>query len=462
VSHETMSRPLAIAPSFVALVALVALVVLGIVLGIVMAPRSAHANGAFPESYQLVLPANRPRQIVLATNFGLIISDDDGATWTWTCEQKPTVMGALYGVSAPPLDRFFSLSTLVGLAYSDDDSCTWTSSGGSLDTALATDYFPDPTNPMRVYALGAPPNDDTVPPKVFPSDDGGKTFGAALFTAPTGMTLSGLESARSEPQTLYLATFTTGFHPKLQRSKDGGTTWTELDVEPSLGTNNFRIIAVDPNDATVLTVRVIETTGESVAISRDGGSTFTKVAHIAGQLTAYVRLDSATILVAGALAIDGVGFRSTDGGLTFTDWTPRTTSDGGAPDLSEDGGAQRPPHLRALAARGGKLYAAAKNFSDDWAVGVSTDEGVTFRRLARYDQVASIRACVRALCEQSCEFQAGAQIWPPDTCAAPRVTPPQPPAKKGCGCQVGDAGAASGAGLVLAALWLTRARRRRR
>jgi len=466
-----MSRPLAITPSLVVV----------LTLGLMAAPRAARANGAFPESFQLVLPADRPHQVILATNFGLIISDDDGATWTWTCEQKATVMGALYGVSAAPLDRLFSLSTLVGLAYSDDDSCSWTPSGGALDTVLASDYFADPTNPLRVYALGKPPNDDTVPSKLFASDDGGKTFGTTLFTAPAGTTLSGIESARSDPSTLYLATYTTTpmpatIHPKLERSTDGGTTWTVIDVEASLGTNSFRIIAVDPSDARVVTVRVIEMLGESVAVSRDGGVTFTKVATVAGQLTAYVRLDSGTILIAGALAIDGVGFRSTDGGLTFTDWTPRTTSDGGVPDLSEDGGAPRPPHLRALAARGGKLYGAAKNFSDDWAVGVSTDEGVTFQRLARYNEVTSIRACVQKACMDSCDSQAGAQIWLPITCIAPDertdagvVTPPPPPAKKkGCGCGVADARGASGTTLgaealgALAALWLTRARRRRR
>jgi hypothetical protein len=447
-----MARPFVFAVAVVALSALTA-------------PRLARANGAFPESYQLVLPVDRPQQIVLATNFGLIISDDDGATWIWTCEQRATQMGSLYGVSAPPLDRFFSLSTLVGLAWSDDDSCTWTSSGGSLDTILATDYFADPTNPMRVYAMGTNPNDDTVPPQVFASDDGGKTFGAPIFTAPAGLSLSGLESARSDPRTLYLATFTTGFHPRLRRSTDAGATWTELDVEPSLGANSFRIIAVDPNDAQVLTVRVIEPKGESLAISRDGGQTFTKKLMIAGQLTAYARLDSGTILVAGGLAIDGVGFRSTDGGETFGDWTPRTASDAGVPDLESDGGLPRPPHLRALAARGGKLYAAAKNFSDDWAVGVSTDEGLTFERLTRYDQVSAIRACAQASCVESCESQAKALVWPLTTCHPVQPPPPPPPpTKKGCGCALGEA--APGAGLAApgaaAAFCLASRRRRRR
>jgi MYXO-CTERM domain-containing protein len=465
VSHETMERPLAIGPRLGARRlrsgVVLPLVFLSVILSGPLAPRAARANGAFPESLQLVLPVDRPGQIVLATNFGLIISDDDGATWNWTCEQKATVMGSLYSVSAPPLDRFFSMSTIVGLAYSDDDSCTWTPSGGSLDTALASDYFPDPTNPMRVFAMGSNPNDDTIPPKLFSSDDGGKTFGDAIFTAPMGVSLSGVENARSDPKTIYLATFASvtggGFHPTLQRSSDGGVTWTPIDVEPSLGPNNFRIVAVDPSDAQVITLRVFEPTGESLAVSRDGGMTFAKVASLQGQFTAYVRLDSGTILVAGALAVDGVGFRSTDGGMTFTDWTPRTLGDGGVPEVAADGGAPRPPHLRALAARGSKLYAGAKNFSDDWAVGLSTDEGVTFTKLTRYDQVSAIRACAVSACENSCESQAAAQLWPVTLCH------PAAPPKKGCGCAVSDArGATWGVGFLLAALALGRARRPRR
>jgi photosystem II stability/assembly factor-like uncharacterized protein len=477
VSHETMQRPLAIARRHgrrwlgsgvvraLGFPQVFRLVILAVVLSAVLVPRAARANGAFPDSLQLVVPADRPGQIVLATNFGLIISDDGGVTWTWTCEQKATVMASLYGVSAPPLDRFFSMSTIVGLAYSDDDSCTWTPSGGSLDTALASDYFPDPTNPMRVYAMGSDPDDDTIPPKLFSSDDGGKTFGAAIFTAAMGVSLAGVENARSDPKTIYLATFASatggGFHPTLQLSHDGGVSWTPIDVEPSLGPNNFRIVAVDPSDARVITLRVTEPAGESLAVSRDGGMTFAKVASLAGQFTAYVRLDSGTILVAGALPVDGVGFRSTDGGMTFSDWTPRTLGDGGVPEVAADGGPARPPHIRALAARGGKVYAAAKNFTDDWAVGVSSDEGLTFTKLTRYDQVSSIRPCAQVACLDSCKSQAAAQVWPVALCHA-QPSPPSEP-KKGCGCAFGDpGGAGTAAGFLLADLAHARARRPRR
>ena len=119
------------------------------------------------------------------------------------------------------------------------------------------------------------------------------------------------------------------------------------------------------------------------------------------------------------------------------------------------------PHLQALAVRGGKLYAAAKNYSDDWAIGVSSDDGLTFKPMMRYTDVTSIRSCAQKACLDSCEFQASQVIWPLAICGAP----PKPPtvSKSGCGCGLFAPGAsAPGALLLLAALCFAHARRRRR
>src|SRR6187431_1924660 len=40
----------------------------------------ARADGAFPDSLQILLPADRPNVIGLATNFGVILSEDAGRT----------------------------------------------------------------------------------------------------------------------------------------------------------------------------------------------------------------------------------------------------------------------------------------------------------------------------------------------------------------------------------------------
>src|SRR5438034_182083 len=44
-----------------------------------LGPRFARADGAFPDSQIILTPADRPREIILVTNFGLIQSEDGGA-----------------------------------------------------------------------------------------------------------------------------------------------------------------------------------------------------------------------------------------------------------------------------------------------------------------------------------------------------------------------------------------------
>jgi hypothetical protein len=442
-----MSRLGSIAPRITA-VAIAA----GLCAGLV-SPRAARANGAFPESFQLLLPDDRPGQIVLATNFGLILSDDGGATWTWTCERVPeTDQGYLYAIGAPPLDRLFAISPGAGLALSSDDSCTWSRAGGSLDPIVASDVFPDRRDPMAVYAIAAPASGDK-PGSIYASTDGGATFGAALFTAPGNGILQGVERSLSDAQTIYASMYLnvvdgdggTMLRPQVVSSIDGGKNWTTTDVTASLGMNFFYLIAVDPSDPMTLTVRVIESGDESLAISHDGGQTFTKALTLAGgTLTSYARLASGTILVGGIVLANGRGFRSTDGGKTFVDWT-----------------VPGQPHFRALAARDGEVYAAAKNYTDGWAVGVSTDEGLTFQPLMKYDDVKSIRACAVAACADSCDKQAGGGVWKADVCAHPDAGVTPPPPKSGCGCRAG-APSQSLAALVVLGLALLRARAPRR
>ena len=390
------------------------------------------ANGAFPDSDAVLLPADRPQQIVLSTNFGLIISDDGGASWQWTCERSETAMGTLYNLGAPPDDRLYSLSRDVGLAFSADGSCSWRRSGGVLADLITDDYFPDPVDPARVLAVATPPSDGGLQAAaVFASADGGGSFGATpIYVAPAGASLTGVEIARADTRVVYLAMQTAGGEPRLVRSRDGGGSWTELDAQPFLGASSFRIIAIDPADADVVYLRVTDAGRERLAIARDGGATIaTPVTIAGGRLTAFARLASGTILVAGQIdaAVDGgqpagLGWRSIDGGATFQDWTPPGS-----------------PRLRALAERGGRLYLAGSNYSDGWALAVSDDEGQTLQPIASYAEVSAVRACVAAVCQDSCDEQAGRGIWEADVCypADPDAgadAGPLPPAPSGCGC----------------------------
>src|SRR3954462_7008358 len=168
----------------------------------------ARGNGALPSSYGILLPADRPQEVMLATNFGMIISEDGGTSWRWTCEQPETSFGYLYGVGPAPRDRFYALSPEKGLAISDDGSCSWQRAGGALASAVASDFFVDRANPDRVLAVGAtvdPDGGDIGPPSLFESADAGATFGAApLYSAPAGANIVSVEIARSNPMVVYM------------------------------------------------------------------------------------------------------------------------------------------------------------------------------------------------------------------------------------------------------------------
>lgn len=363
-------------------------------------PGVAWANGAFPDSLQILLPPDRPAEIVLSTNFGLMISDNGGATWTWTCEHGASVDGTLYSLGAPPANRIYTLARF-SIGYSEDGSCGWGVAGG-LDGTLVTDFFPDPLDPGKVLALGVQNLQSGLGAShLFVSTNGAKTFEPTpVFTAPPGTRLLGVESARADPRRIYLGMLVEdGVHPRLGRSIDGGAQWTTADIEASIGPNAFRIISVDPVDPDVIVLRVIEPAGESVAISHDGGMTFRKPIVVSGQLTAFARLSAGAWVVGAMIGTQGAIFRSVDGGMTF----------------SVEEGTLR---LRALAERDGLLYAAADNFRDGWAIGVSADQGATFQPLARYDQVASVRDCARSACQATCINLADRRLWGRKVCAS--------------------------------------------
>jgi len=412
------------------------------------------ANGALPASYGILLPADKPKEVVLATNFGMIISEDAGKSWLWTCERPETSFGYLYAVGSAPRDRIYALSPDAGLAFSDDDTCTWQTSGGALANLVASDFFVDRTNADRVLAVAASidaDSGDIGPPALFQSMDGATTFSdTPLFTAPLGANIVSVEIARSNPMVIYVAMYTTpDRHPRLLRSADGGQTWMDRDVEPTLGANEFRILTVDPDNADVLYLRVIALGMESVAVTRDAGMTFTMPITVTkGTLSAFLRLASGTVLVGGLLNLDtggmnGTAFRSTDGGNTFGPWT-----------LTPQ------PHILGLAERDGVLYIAGKNYSDGWALATSHDEGMTIQPLSTYSDVHGIKPCAMSMCGDQCKLVSSQAVWTNDVCTwVPGMTPPP---KSVCHCA---AAAGSGGAAVLMALLsvvLVAHRRRRR
>src|SRR6185295_4745217 len=82
----------------------------------------ARAHGSYPDALQILLPPERPEQIILGTNFGLIFSEDGGQTWLFSCEQGLSTYAGPYRLTPPPSHRILAITASAGLIYSDDDS----------------------------------------------------------------------------------------------------------------------------------------------------------------------------------------------------------------------------------------------------------------------------------------------------------------------------------------------------
>ena len=317
---------------------------------IVMAGGRAHANGAFPDSLRIFVPADRPAEIILATNFGLIMSRDDGASWDWVCEHGDGFLATQYQMAAPPSRRLFAVAP-AGLAYSDDDACGWSLAVALMSTTV-TDAFADPVNSNRVLALGSfvDPNGQAQS-GLFVSADAGKTLGAPKYLAPAASSLVSVEVAASRADRIYL----TAFHSNLGRppggavirSDDGGGTWTLSDVTPVTGERIVRIAAVDPTDPQKVYFRVTGTE-DAIGLSVDGGATMTLPLVVTTQLTGLLRRANGQILVSALDVADGALYQSTDAGKSSPNW-PRVSAFALWP--SEPGNSTWPPTTSSTGSR---------------------------------------------------------------------------------------------------------------
>jgi len=392
----------------------------------------ARADGAFPDSQNIMTPASLPNEILLGTNFGLVLSVDGGQTWTWTCEQAQNNYATLYQLGAPPGNRLFGTS-LAGLIYSNDSSCSWSVTGGLAVGSVVYDFFPDPTNPDRVLAVVVSPAEAGVVYQIVESADGGATFGSQpLYTAASGDTISGVEISRSTPTTVYLTFIGGASHrPKLAQSTDSGGSWQVRDLTTHLppGTSFIRLIAIDPQNSQKVFLRIRSPgdggTTEAVAVTDDGGATAsTPLSFPGGILSAFTRMSNGTIVLGGVVGTTSVAYTSADGGSTFQP-VP-------APQ----------PSFRGLSSRGSTLYVVADNQADGYAIGTSTDLGMTWKPLmgwadSVYTPISAIQTCLMTYCQTDCVARANAGQWSSDMCSA---TPAPLPVDAGADAQHGGSG----------------------
>jgi hypothetical protein len=365
-------------------------------------PALARADGAFPDELpQIAAPADVPGLLVVATNFGLLRSDDDGAHFHWVCEAAIGMSRINQYAVSPISPHSIYATSFTGLAVSRDRACGWAQAGGSIAGLIVDDVFPDPSDNLHVLALAALTGDGgSGTTGLLESRDGGATFGSPLLSAPALGDLVSVEVARTDQRTIYAANYQTSpLRPGLERSTDGGATWQTIDLAPVAGTRVVRILAVDPDDARTIYLRAVADNGaDALLISHDGGTTTQVVLPLSASMSAFLRRADRSILV----GTKGAGiYVSTDAGATFRQLAPK-------------------PSLRGLAERGGILYGTADNFADHFAVGSSRDGGLTWQPLLTFDHICGPLECgqISGTCQLSWQQQMALFGISPGVCPA--------------------------------------------
>jgi len=340
------------------------------------AAHAARADGAFPDEFSIHFPPDAPHRIYLGANFGMLVSEDDGSTWRYSCEPW-VVLGSNDALSPASVSLYQVAADGALLATSPqahnvtrsaDVACTWPASTGAVTGQFVTDVFPDPNDPSFVLAIVVLSNNSYI----VASHDGGKTFDAPhLYDTPD--LLTGVEIARSKRGVFYASsTSPSGGPPRFLASTDSGVTWPSTTLTIPVGTEP-RILAVDPADENKVYLRIVGTITDEIRMTPDGGQSFqTILPPIGGQLSSFLR------------ATDGALYAGTRAGKLYTQ-AP------GATDFTS----RDALHFRCLGQRTGsaRIYACGDMVVDGFSLAKSDDNGLTFQPVMSFTQLLGLLTC---------------------------------------------------------------------
>ena len=335
--------------------------------------REARGNGAFPDEFSIHFPAAAPHRIYVGANFGLLVSEDDGATWRYACE--PWVTEGSSAALTQDNVSFYHLTAdgaaIIALSRevtrTEDNACTWPPSSGVIIGKVVNDFFPDPNDATLVLAVVL----DSSGSYVVASHDGGKTFVDPPLYTSTGL-ITGLELSQSSPGVIYLTSVPfSGSGATLARSDDYGAHWAPVTMSMPAGSEPL-IMAIDPADANTVYLRVVSALNDSVVITTNAGQSFDTPLTITGQFSSFLRAGDGALYVG---TLDGTLYVRAPGATTFT--------------------SHAAPHFRCLGQRPGtsRIFACGDMGIDGFSVGYSDDNGKTFQRMMSFTDLLGPLTC---------------------------------------------------------------------
>ena len=366
-----------------------AFVVPAVTVAVLASASPAHANGRFPAANQLVVSKATPTSMVLRTTFGILFSEDGGATWDWVCEKA---VG--YGGTEDPSMGLTKAGTVLagtfeGLATSPDKGCSWAFAPDKLTQNVVVDLVVRPDAPQTSLVLTNKfSRADDAGTALFQSDifvanDDGKTWAPLGPSLDATVLFETLEVAASDATRLYVSGVRGNGATEqgvVLTSKDTGGTWKEALVPLDVATERAPFIsAVDPRNPDRVYLRTKGSAGSRLLVSDDGAQTFHEALKFQGDMLGFAISDDGQKVFAGGPK-DGL-HEASAATLTFTQKSTIA--------------------IQCLTASGDTVYACS-NEVGGFILGASKDDGATFSPMLHLYGVRGPLACGGSTSQAAC------------------------------------------------------------
>jgi hypothetical protein len=358
---------------------------------------SAAANGRMPGANDVVFSSSLPDRLIARATYGILESDDRGASWRWICEQAIDVSGV---IADPPLallhDGTEVLLPPTGSALvSRNGGCSWERTGEPLANKRGTDLTIDPSDPSHLLVLTSTQDAVAVmgiasyQNQLIETRDDAASW-RVLATLPTDFQAETVEIAHSDPLRIYVSGAESA-RPRvgvILRSEDGGVTWTRSSLDLPPGTGSVLISAIHPTDPDKLWLRV-PARGDTLGLlpgrlyaSSDKGTTFQQLATTSKGMFGFALSPDGSQLAYGG-PFDGMFVGPSDGsafvkrnalGITCLRWPAMDT-----------------------------LYACGSEPADPFSVGVSRDRGASFQPLFKLSDSCPAACAAGTSFARTCE-----------------------------------------------------------
>ncbi len=345
----------------------------------------AAANGRFPASNQLVFSPSDPNLMVLRTSYGTLPSHDNGASWSFVCEDAlglgtTAVEDPSVGLTA---NNSLILGVSVGLNVSSDVGCNFNCIGGPLSAVPIADIAIRPDTPAsavaitRQYVQTDAAQEQTLS-QVYETIDNGSTWSPIGTPIDPTITVQTLDVAKGDPNRIYVSgtrSFGSGKTALLLVSTDKGMTWTEQKLPPAqydpTTEDSIYIGAIDPSHVDTVYMR-------SSGLVTGGQSRLTVVSNASSATPTFTtaRIFDVEAGFSGESTGELLGLAlSSDGSKVYVGTKEEGLWMASASDLKFT--KKSDIVVQCLATRGTELWACSAEVSG-FVLGVSTDDGTTF------------------------------------------------------------------------------------